>query len=297
MDKTEAEIDSQPEVWADPRITYLASELPTKGQAVGIIGCGTSLYIAQTYAAFREASGHGPTDAFAASIAPRRPWDCLIALSRSGTTTEVLDAVRDSTARRTVALTASEGSPLVRAVDRALVAPFADEISVVQTRFATTALATLLISVGYSVDRATRDTAARSAELSEQLLDGCSRFVFVGTGWTYGVANEAALKLQEMAHCWAESYPALEYRHGPISVSGPNTLVWGFGPRDQALVDAVADTGSAVHWPDCDPLASLVEVQRLGLRLGANKGIDPDRPSHLSRSVILADEAASAYES
>src|SRR3712207_7559300 len=47
------------------------------------------------------------------------------------------------------------------------------------------------------------------------------RSTFLGRGWTIGLANEAALKLRESAQAWTESYPAMEYRHGPISITAP----------------------------------------------------------------------------
>lgn len=254
---------------------------------MGLIGCGTSYYIIQSYASYREQIGYGVTDAFPASVAPQRPWDVMISLSRSGVTTEVINALHSSRARRTIALTGTEGSPITKSADRTLYASFADERSIVQTRFATTALLVLLSSAGYPVQRAVQDALQRSFELPEHLLQGRSHFVFVGTGWTYGIANEAALKLREMAGCWSESYPALEYRHGPVAAAGSKTMVWGFGEVDRSLADAVAATGAAVHWPDCDPVASLVGVQRLGLRLARESNRNPDQPMHLSRSVVL----------
>jgi len=287
MTNTRAEIDSQPEIWAHPDVLRIAGQLPGSGTRVGIIGCGTSLYIAQSYASYREQSGHGTTDAFAASLAPSRDWDFLIALSRSGTTTEVIDVAQASGAGKKIALTASEESPIAHEVDVTLAIPFADEQSVVQTRFATTALLVLLASVDYTIHRSLDDGARRAAGLPADVVDGKSLFVFVGAGWTYGIANEAALKLREMAHARAESYPAMEYRHGPISAAGAETLVWGFGARDEPLIDAVASTGATVHWPDCDPVAALVEVQRLGLHLAEASDNDPDNPRHLERSVIL----------
>lgn len=285
---TRVEIDTQPAVWDDPRVLEIARELPGSGARVGVIGCGTSLHVGQSYADFRESTGHGLTDAFAASLMPARDWDYLIALSRSGATTEVLEALRASNAGKTIALTASALNPISSEVDLTLAVPFADEQSVVQTRFATTALLTLLASAGYAVERPVADASSGAARLPDASMRGRSHFVFVGTGWTHGIASEAALKLREMAHSWAESYPAMEYRHGPISAAGARTLVWGFGERDEPLIGAVASTGATVHWPDCDPVASLVEVQRLGLRLAVESDNDPDKPRHLERSVILS---------
>ena len=291
MNKTRAEIESQPSVWLNPQVSQIAKQLPGRGARVGVVGCGTSLFVAQSYAAFREETGHGLTDAFAASLVPTRDWDCLIALSRSGFTTEVLEAVRRSEAKKTIALTAAAQSPISSVADLTLVASFADEQSVVQTRFATTALVALLASVEYPIDRSLDDASSGAARLVPSVAHDKSHFVFLGAGWTYGIANEAALKLREMAHCWAESYPAKEFRHGPISVASPETLIWGFGDRDESLINDLAVIGATVHWPDCDPLASLTEVQRLGLRLAVRGEHDPDNPRYLSRSVILNDVA------
>ena len=107
MSITWGEIASQPAVWR--RAAALAREvgdlLPAPGQRVCAIGCGTSLYMAQAWAALREARGHGRTDAFAASeVPPGRSYDVVVALSRSGTTTEVVHALARMHAERTVAI-------------------------------------------------------------------------------------------------------------------------------------------------------------------------------------------------
>ena len=70
-----------------------------------------------------------------------RHYDAVVAISRSGTTTEVLqllDSVRGQIP--TVAIISDPGTPMAGAADAVLALPFADEPSVVQTRFATTAL-------------------------------------------------------------------------------------------------------------------------------------------------------------
>ena len=91
--RTEAEIGSQPDCWrrAAAMLPEVAEVLPAPGERVAGVGCGTSLFIAQSYAVARESAGHGETDAFAASEMPvGRRYDRVIALTRSGTTTEIL---------------------------------------------------------------------------------------------------------------------------------------------------------------------------------------------------------------
>ena len=146
MSFVEEEIASQPACWrrAAALATRLSAALPAKGQRVAILGCGTSWFVAQAMASLREATGHGETDAFAASEAPLgRRYDSVITLSRSGTTTEVLAAAEALVGTTTVAITADGSAPLAALTDRAIVLDFADERSVVQTRFATTVLALL----------------------------------------------------------------------------------------------------------------------------------------------------------
>src|SRR5260370_132794 len=89
------------------------------------------------------------------------------------------------------------------------------------------------------------------------------QFTFLGTGWTYGLANEAALKLREAAGMWTEAYPAMEYRHGPVAVTGPGSVVWLLGPAPDGLASEVAAAGGLAWLSRADPLAELVRVHRL----------------------------------
>src|SRR4051794_39779751 len=94
---TTAEINTQPECWARG-LELSASEptgLPVRGERVLVLGCGTSYYVAAAYATLREQSGAGETDAVVASELPevRRRYDRVVALSRSGTSAEVVEAM------------------------------------------------------------------------------------------------------------------------------------------------------------------------------------------------------------
>lgn len=117
------------------------------------------------------------------------------------------------------------------------------------------------------------------------------QFTFLGRGWAYGIAQEAALKMREAAGAWTEAYPVMEYRHGPISVTGPGRVTWWFGDPEalpSGLADDIARTGGQLVALGRDPLADLVVVHRLAVALAAARGLDPDNPRHLTRSVILA---------
>jgi fructoselysine-6-P-deglycase FrlB-like protein len=286
MSITADEIGSQPRLWRQAA-DLDASVLPEPGADVCAIGCGTSLYMAQAWAALRESRGHGRTDAFPASeVPPGRSYDVVVALSRSGTTTEVVHALGRARSR-TVAITAVAGSPVADAADDAVVLDFADEASVVQTRFATTALSLLRALAGDDVARAA-DDAERALELPLPVEPGAAdRWAFLGRGWTVGLAHEAALKLRESAQAWTEAYPVFEYRHGPISIAGPGAAVWFLGAPTDGLADTVTRAGGTVVAPELDPLASLVLAQRTAVALAEAVGLDPDNPRNLTRSVVL----------
>ncbi|MYS15809.1 SIS domain-containing protein [Streptomyces sp. SID4982] len=291
MSHVEDELSSQPECWerAAKEAGPHRAALPVPGERVAVVGCGTSYFMAQAVAALREDAGQGETDAFAASEFPRgRSYDHVIALTRSGTTTEVLHLLAQlrGTARAT-AITADPETPIRQAADDLVILDYADERSVVQTRFATTALTLLRAHLGLHTPAAVTDArAALTIPLPEGLVER-RQFTFLGRGWSVGLANEAALKMREASLSWTEAYPAMEYRHGPISVSTEDTATWMLGPAPEGLAEQVRATGASWIEGDLDPLAELVRVQRLAVAVAAARGLDPDRPRHLTRSVIL----------
>jgi fructoselysine-6-P-deglycase FrlB-like protein len=290
------EIADQPSAWA--RAAQLAltepvrAALPERGHRVAIIGCGTSYFMAQSFADLRERSGHGETDAFPASEFPtRRSYDTVVALTRSGTTTEVLrllETLRDGTRPHTVAITADPGAAVVALADDHVILGFADERSVVQTRFATTSLALWRAWLGEDLTaEIEQGRSAVTDALPQRALDS-AQFTFLGTGMSIGIANEAALKLREASQSWTEAYPAMEFRHGPISVVGPASTVWIFGPPPPGLLSDLQETGAYVESSDLDPMADLIKAQRLAVALAEAKGLNPDEPRHLTRSVQLS---------
>ncbi|WP_328336586.1 sugar isomerase [Streptomyces violaceus] len=292
MTHVEDELISQPECWtrAASDAAGYAEALPAAGERVAIVGCGTSYFMAQAAAALREDAGQGETDAFAASEFPYgRGYDRVVALTRSGTTTEVLGLLGRLKGRtRTTAITADPDTPVMKAADELAVLDFADERSVVQTRFATTALTLLRAHLGLHSDTAVTDARTALAEPLPEGLVECSQFAFLGRGWTVGLANEAGLKMREAALAWAEAYPAMEYRHGPISVTTSGTATWMLGDAPEGLAEQVRGTGALWIAGALDPLAELVRAQRLAVAVAASRGLDPDSPRHLTRSVILA---------
>jgi fructoselysine-6-P-deglycase FrlB-like protein len=223
-----------------------------------------------------------------------RRYDRLIALSRSGTTTEVLRLLGASGGRQpTLAITADAGTPIAAAADALITLDFADEVSVVQTRFATTELALLLAHLGTDIEPVARAAERVLGEPLPAALTGGRQYTFLGAGWTCGLASEAALKLRESAGMWSEAYPAMEFRHGPIAVTGPGSVVWMLGQAPDGLAAQVEAAGGLMWQAAEHPLAELVRAHRVAVAVARAAGLDPDRPRNLTRSVIL-DGAAPA---
>ncbi len=246
--------------------------------------------MAQSYAWLRETGGHGETDAFAASEAfVDRGYDAVVALTRSGTTTEVLELVERLRGRvRTVGVIGDPTSPLVDLVDDAVTLPFADEQSVVQTRFATTALALFRASLGEDLDRAVADAAPRdrrrprprarrrrAVHVPRPRLDGRPR--------PRGGAQDArgvAVVDRVVPRDGVPSRPDLDRRAGPGHVALRRTA-------RRASREDVAATGARFEAGTLDPMAELVRAQRVALAARLARGLDPDAPRNLTRSVIL----------
>ena len=285
------EIASQPAIWrkAAERAGEVARHLPERGERLLAMGSGTSYYVAQAIAGLRESAGHGESDAFPASELPvGRRYDGVLAVSRSGQTTDLLRALEglpDGTP--TVAICGVPDTEVTRAVDHATILDFADEEAIVQTRFATAVLALMR-----SLYRDDLEAIAKEAEaaLEAPLPDGLSdvhRWVFLSSGWGVALANEAALKLRETAGAWTEAYPATEYLHGPISATPPATVVWAFGRVEPEVLESARRAGAVVIDSGRDPMAELLLAQRTGVALAERQGLDPSKPRHLERAVVL----------
>jgi fructoselysine-6-P-deglycase FrlB-like protein len=287
----ETELASQPDCWARaaelaPRVADL---LPQPGERVALVGCGTSWFMSQIVASRRESAGHGESDAYTASEMVERPYDRVVAITRSGTTTEVVELLRRLRGRiPTTVVTADLSTPVVEVADRVVDLSFADEQSVVQTRFATTTLALFRAAAGEPLhDLIEQGRAAVEEPLAPEWA-AAEQITFLGQGWTVGLASEAALKFRETSASWAESYPAMDYRHGPIAIAAPGRVVWMFGPPPPGLADDVRATGALFVEAPGDPMAHLVVAQRVAVARAVRLGVNPDQPRHLSRSVVLS---------
>ena len=79
----------------------------------------------------------------------------------------------------------------------------------------------------------------------------------------------------------------MEYRHGPIAIAAPGRVTWQFGEPPEGLADDVAATGRPVRDEHARPDGRTRAAQRVSLARARAKGLDPDPPRNLTRSVVL----------
>lgn len=288
----ETEIISQPEIWEQTIAFYpsIAQLLPTKGERVAFVGCGTSWFMSMAAASLWESRGFGVGDSYTASeFNFERKYDRIIAITRSGTTTETVELLRQLKGKtKTVVITAVNKSPVTELADETILIDFSDEKSVLQTRFATAVLVLIRTHLGEVLTDQIADCRKVLKEPIHPDLLASEQIAFLGTGWTIALAQEAALKTRESSQFWAEAYPAMDYRHGPISIAQKGRTTWMLGVAPKGLADDVRRTGALwLESGERDPMVDLVMVQRVAIAIAAKRGLDADNPRGLSRSIVL----------
>ncbi len=275
---------------------HRAALAPLLGGPVALLGSGSSYCVAMAAAATYEGARRAPAQAIIASDYLPRPGWTHIAISRTGQTTELIDAMaRARAAGAPVLLVVGEdGSPAARHADALLPLEFAAEENVIQTRFVVASVEALrLLAVGRDDAPADLPSAIESAlDLFDPApLLRFDHVVFLGRGSCQGLARAAAVNLQETALMTPEAHHTLDYRHGPIAAADGDTLVWSLdAPGDAAaaaVLDDVRKTGATVFGLADEPLAALAQVQLYSLHKAQARGIDPTAPRNLSRAIIL----------
>lgn len=334
---TYREIRSQPEAWAQAlEMAGKAPRIDTGNyDQIVFTGCGSTYYLSLTAAAFCQVITGQISQAVPASellLYPhtvlRQPAEphkrtLLVAISRSGTTTETIRAVENFKHEQygdVVVITNNE-TTLSRYADLNLVIPGGQEESVAQTR----SFASMLVAATALFARlAGRDELysmmgglpAAGTKLMERYLPLASRvgadlsfdrFYFLGSGMRYGLACEANLKMKEMSLTHSEPFHFLEFRHGPMSMVNQNTVVVGllsdrnYHAEAKVLTEMQALGGTVVSFAETQAevefQSGIPEFARLVLYLpilqlmaffrSTAKGYNPDRPKNLSAVVHL----------
>jgi glucosamine--fructose-6-phosphate aminotransferase (isomerizing) len=332
---TADEILSQPEAWAQALEVVPRAPLPKAAayEQVLVTGCGSAYYLALSAAAlYQELTGRAARAVPAGDLllnpqvalpSSRSPL-LLIAISRSGTTTETVKAVQQfkSEGRGQVVVISVCDEVLSRQADVPILIPRGQEQSVAQTR----SFASMYVAAAALCARmADRPDLLRSMsglpEAGRRLLQSSrsqardlganldfDRFYFLGSGLRYGLACEANLKMKEMTLTHSEPFHFLEFRHGPMSMAGPSAVVVGLlSDKNRVHESAVLEqmktlnaTTFSLAESEADIAFSsgvlesvrgvlyLPTLQLMALERSLAKGLNPDRPENLTAVVHLS---------
>jgi glucosamine--fructose-6-phosphate aminotransferase (isomerizing) len=299
---TRSEIASQPDVWKATLREFRQQRDALEGllsqaesKQIIAVGCGSTHYLSLSVAAMlrsKDIPGYAyPSAEYVYFPEKQLPGDTiLLAISRSGTTSETLWAIEQFRERYpgqpVIAITTLPKSQVAEEADLVLSATWAQEVSIAQTRSFTSMflLAQGLVSVLArdeafleALDRLPTTLEAvleRSMDIPQKLAadQSLKRFFFLGGGPLYGIASEAMIKTKEITASWAEAYYPLELRHGPMSVVNDEALVVGFisDSAKEVEIDVLKDMkalgaatlaiGEGVDGFDGDGLDDVVEL-------------------------------------
>lgn len=154
------------------------------------------------------------------------------------------------------------------------------------------------------------ESVERVRDLAERIKDA-DHLYSIGRGVNYATALEAALKIKEVSYIHAEGFAGGELKHGVIALieEGTPCLVFvandqtkaavlsnakelksrggfivGVSPEENEVFDVwlpVPDAGPA------SPIVNIVPAQLLAYYLAVEKGLDPDKPRNLAKSVTV----------
>ena len=311
---------------------------------VSIVACGTAYHAGLVGKRLLEQLLKRPVEATVASefrySDPLVDDETLVILiSQSGETADTLAAMREAKAKRatTLAIVNVVGSTLSRDADAVLYTQAGPEIGVASTQAYLAQLVALgLLALYLAQDLGLPEEARKTyvqalralPDQVESLIEGCESiealarhladhncFFFLGRGYDFAAAMEAALKLKEISYIHAEAYAAGEMKHGPLALVEPGVAVVGLCTQPSTnekmvsnLKEVKAREGTVIALvregdpiPDCAdavirvprtadafmPVLSLVPLQLLAYYVARERGCPIDQPRNLAKSVTV----------
>jgi glutamine---fructose-6-phosphate transaminase (isomerizing) len=347
------EILLQPRIWSETetqlreaRLLEKFSDLFSPRSPWLFVGCGSSYYLSRLIAALWTKHFYIPATGVPASELLFAPEETLrrlgseqvVLMSRSGETTEVLRAaelLQKHHTVQTLGVTCNPKSPLEELCTHSFKLTWADEKSTVMTRsFTAILLAFQRLALQFVGDSQFSGALDQLPQRGQEWLDMHAKkiqefaankkfadYVFLGQGVHYWLAQEAGLKVTEMSSSYAQVYHSLEFRHGPRSIAGPNTLITFFiseaaAEEETLLVKELKELGAAIcvivnrATPDLKKHSDLlielsldgpefaryavtaIPAQLMGTAIGLRKGLNPDAPKNLTRAVVLGSNGS-----
>ena len=329
---TYREIKSQTEAWVEAVDVAGKASHPKANDYDEVIftGCGSTYYLSLAAAAlYQELTGLATRAAPGGELLLNSQTvltnqkTLLVAISRSGTTTETVKAVEKfkKEKRGDVVIISNYDEALAQLGDINMILPKGQEESVAQTRsyasmyVAATAfcarmagqsdLLNSMVALPGAGERLIQDYEPAARQIGENL--DFDRFYFLGSGIRYGLACEVNLKMKEMTLTHSEPFHFLEFRHGPMSMVNEKAVVVGLvsesnfghekavlnemqalGGKTVALGESVADIAFESGIPESvRGVLYLPVLQLMAFYRSLAKGMNPDRPNNLSAVVKL----------
>ena len=330
---TYREIKSQTQAWTQALELSRTAPLPKAQQYAQVLftGCGSTYYLSLAAAAlYQQLTGQiaravpGGELLLNTETISTNQKTLLVAISRSGTTTETVKAVEKFKAskRGEVLVISNYDEILSRLADVNIVIPKGQEEFVAQTRsFASMYVAACAVTARMAGRNDLLESMATLPEIGSQIMQNFEadarqigenlnydRFYFLGSGIRYGLACETNLKMKEMTLTHSEPFHFLEFRHGPMSMVNEKAVVIGlvsesnFGQENKVLNEMKALGGKTISLGESDvelafhsgipenvrSVLYLPVLQLMAFYRSLAKGLNPDRPTNLV-SVIKLD--------
>ena len=245
----------------------------------------------------------------------------LLAISQSGETKDVINALKD--AGDFTCITNNPYSTLYDMSSSPIGMDAGPEEAVVATKTFTASCMKLCQAAGVSMNGLglyIQDILDRTDEIKEiaDRIMGYDHFLFLGDRQNYPIALEGALKFKEVAYVHAEGMPSSEMKHGPIALVDhrvPSLFVMteGFSPETLSNIQEIKSRKGFVvvithHTVENDLLWKGVDIvfsckdtgeqysqslvlnivlQLLSYYIAVGRGINPDRPRNLAKCVTV----------
>jgi glucosamine--fructose-6-phosphate aminotransferase (isomerizing) len=234
-----------------------------RAQDVFVIGCGSSGHAAHVAQYLFARAGQRVHSISGSEFSYLYPFlgsrSLVLALSQSGETSDVLDAVRTARERgaNVAAITSVEGSTLWRSADLPLL--LGDNTHDEQAPKSMSAQLALLLLTAHAMNDqldVARNSLCQAADDIERLVGESARaeiqtiaaalqardhLYVLGRGPNHAVALESALKIKEVSSIHAEGFAGGELKHGVMSLIEPHTPCIVFAPHDETQADSLAN--------------------------------------------------------
>ncbi|MBU0591489.1 glutamine--fructose-6-phosphate transaminase (isomerizing) [Candidatus Micrarchaeota archaeon] len=304
----------------------VAKKLIEESERIDIVACGTSYHAGLMFSYLLQQRGKS-AQAFIASdypfIVKPNQKTLVVTLTQSGETADVLQAVRyaKKSGCKLIAITNVVGSTITNIADNVVYLNTGPEVGVAATKTFTAQLAIIYkIIFGKEKISSLSDLFAQMMEkenevkqIAAQLKEKQNLF-FIGRGISVPIAYEGSLKLKEISYIHSEAYPGGELKHGTLSLIENGVPVIVLAPTDDTLPKLFGNLKEAktrgaliisltndektkaesnfyielpILDPDLYPFAMVIILQLLAYHVSVLKGINPDRPRNLAKSVTV----------